>query len=279
MIGDAGDSGSPGVSGDPALRDPGSGPAEGAIGGGGDGANAGDRGGAAAPTVPLPTAPGLTDVAPAPEAPAPPLADSFFTIWLQPRVTLRRIVARDPGYMVVPIVALAGIPQLLAAMPQAAEGRPLGTVLLIGLLCGPLFGFLGLYVAAWLAHAAGHRLLHGRATQRELRTAIAWSEVPHVLALPLWLLATPVFGAALYTGTRGDLFQSPLYVLFVAANALLQVWGLVIASHGVAEVQGYASAWKGFWNLVLGALLLAAGLAAFTLAAILVTAIVMRIAG
>jgi hypothetical protein len=203
-----------------------------------------------------------------------PLAESFLTVWLRPRETVRRIVARKPTYMVLAIAALGGIPQVLAAFPATDQRASLDVILLAGLLLGPFLGVFSLYLGAWLTGLSGRWFLAGRASGVELRTALGWSGLPHVVALPLWLLATAAFGAQMYTARSELLTGSPVYLLFALTNLALQLWGLVIASHGLAEVQGYASAWKGFWNLVLGfllalAVLLAAGLLLLVLALLL----------
>jgi len=215
-----------------------------------------------APGSPAPSAFGPGAPQPEPE-PLPPsgdpdhagLAESFLTVWLRPRETVRRIVARDPRYMVLAIAALGGIPQLLATLPRGDRALPLDTTLLAGLLAGPLFGMAGLYFGGWLTRLAGRWFLRGPAGGVELRAALGWAALPHVVALPLWLLATAAFGAELYTAGSELIFRSPIYALFALTNLALQVWSLVIACHGVAEVQAFGSAWKGLWNLVLGFLL------------------------
>ena len=166
-------------------------------------------------------------------------------------------MARNPAYAVLPLAAVGGITQILSSAARRGEAdfSP-GAILLTALIAGPIFGIVALYLAAWLTRLTGTWWLHGRAGTRELRTALGWASLPHVLALPLWLLATALFGAALFTeGVLELLSRSWIYALFMLAGVILQLWGVVIASAGVAEVQGYGSAWKGFWNLVLAALI------------------------
>ncbi len=214
------------------------------------------------PRTPASPAPPVPAPAPNPEdAGGPPgdgaLEDSFLTVWLHPRATIRRIVAADPSYAVVPLAAIGGISQVLAsASRRDMPGLSLGGILLGAFAGGPLFGVFALYVGAWLVRLTGRWWLHGEARPEELRAAFGWGSLPHVVALPLWLLATAAFGLALYAESGFDLgARSPLYILFTLAVAVLQVWGLVIASAGVAEVQGYRSGWKGFWNILLALLL------------------------
>jgi len=211
---------------------------------------------------------------PVPTADEPGLEESFLTVWLQPRATIRRIVTVDPTYWVVPLAAFGGITQVLSSASRETPTRSLATILLGAVVGGPLFGVFALYVAAWLTRLTGRWWLHGLATPDELRTALGWANLAHVVALPLWLLATAAFGMALFTESGGELAsRSTVYVLFAGAVVGLQVWGVAIASAGVAEVQGFRSAWKGFWNILLAVLLVVAAGVAVTIAATLVLAV------
>ncbi len=209
-----------------------------------------------------------------PDAGRPPddvaLEESFLTIWLHPRATIRRINTGNPTYWVLPLAAIGGIAQVFAsASRRDLPDITLGAVLVIALIGGPIFGVVALYLGAWLTRLTGRWWLHGQARPEELRAAYGWASLPHVVALPLWLLATAAFGEALYTQSGGELAAlSPVYVLFTLAVLVLQVWSLVIASAGVAEAQGYRSGWKGFANILLVVLLVLAA----TLSVVLVLA-------
>ncbi|HEX9107654.1 MAG TPA: hypothetical protein VF832_10510, partial [Longimicrobiales bacterium] len=164
----------------------------------------------AQPPQPAAAAPGapLSPVAAEPQSAGDDVAleESFLTIWLEPRATIRRIVLRDPTYRVLPLAAAGGITQVLSS---AARGREAnlspGGILLTALIAGPIFGIVALYLTAWLTRLTGGWWLHGRAGSGELRTALGWASLAHVLALPLWLLATALFGAALFRETTFDL--------------------------------------------------------------------------
>ncbi len=220
------------------------------------------------------------DVAPSGYPATPPpsdqpggLEEAFLTIWLHPRATIRRIVSVNPGYGVIALAAIGGITQVLAsASRRDVPGLTLGTALLGAFVGGPVFGVLALYVGAWLTRLTGRWWLHGQARPDELRAAFGWASLPHVVSLPLWLLALAAYGEALFTETGGELAGlSPVYLLFTLAVVVLQIWGIVIASAAVAEVQGYRSGWKGFANILLALLLFVAVIAiVFVVLALLV---------
>lgn len=188
-----------------------------------------------------------------------PLSDSFLTIWLQPRDTIRRIVRRNPRYFVIALAAIAGITSSLSSMPGRSGGAEdsVRQLLLVAFLAGPLLGLLGVFLGGWLVRLTGRWLLEGRGGAREVRAALAWGELPGVVALPLWLLATAAFGTAVLAQRTFDLVgASPVYALFAISIVGLRTWGLILTAHTVAEVQGYRSAWKGLLNLLLAVLLI-----------------------
>jgi len=206
--------------------------------------------------------PGAAGGGPPPSlAGAPPpeggLEHAFLTVWLHPRATIRRIVTVDPSYGVVPLAAIGGITQVLASMSRRpGADTSLANLLLGAVVGGPVFGIFALYAGAWLTRLTGRWWLHGQGSPAELRAAFGWASLAQVVMLPLWLLATAAFGLSLYTESGSDLAaRSPVYALFAGAVVVLQIWGVVIVSAGIAEVQGYRSGWKGFWNLVLVLLL------------------------
>jgi hypothetical protein len=197
---------------------------------------------------------------PPPDAEDAALADALLEVWAHPRRTIRRIVARDPRYLVVPLAALGGIAQAFATMANRGGGERLSLagVLVVALLGGPLLGVVGLYVGGWLVALTG-RWLQGVATVREVRAALAWASLPESVALPLWLLATAALGRALYDQTTADLVAGGgLYALFVIAVSALRLTEIVLGANTVAEVQGYRSVWMGVLNLLLAGLTFAA---------------------
>ncbi len=118
----------------------------------------------------------------------------------------------------------------------------------------------------WVLRWSG-RLLGGHAGPRELRAAIAWSGVPYIASMVLWIPELLLFGDELFTTATPRLDAAPglqaVLLGFVAVEVLATAWAFVVFLKCLGEVQGF-SAWRALLNLLLPGLLigLAIGLGA-----------------
>lgn len=179
----------------------------------------------------------------------------WVAIWTRPRATIRQQVERDPEAWVLALVAVAGVGHLLSDASARSYGdrMDLPTLLVMALLVGPLFGILGAYVGGWLLRWSG-RLLGGSARPAEIRAAIAWSGVPYVAAMLLWIPELLLFGEELFTEATPRLDAAPelqgLLLVFVAVELTAALWAFVAFLKCLGEVQGF-SAWRALLNLLL----------------------------
>ncbi|WP_437185937.1 YIP1 family protein [Planctomicrobium sp. SH668] len=188
----------------------------------------------------------------------------FNTMWLQPRATIRQLIETDPTRHVLLLAALSGISEFLNRCASLHIGdiekiTQQSIVLGAGLL-GPIAGLLSLYITAFLIRFTG-RLFSGVATTAQLRAALAWGSLPNIFTLLLWGLLLNNFGKDLFVsgGFKGEYtaFQLNLFQTSLTIMAICNVWGIILISKSVAEVQGYRSACAGLANIILGICLLA----------------------
>jgi Yip1 domain len=179
----------------------------------------------------------------------------FLTIWTRPRATIRAIVNTDPHRHIVPLAILGGIVQTLdrASQRNAGDKLPFAAILGMAMLLGPVGGLLSLFVGGWFLGLTG-RSLGGRARPEQLRAAIAWSFVPVLATIPIWIIQLGFFGRELFTRETPTLDANPTLGLVLLATGMLEaalgLWSFVILLKGVGEVQGF-SAWKALISLVL----------------------------
>lgn len=186
--------------------------------------------------------------------PTEPL-NPWFSIWVKPRATIQQIVDTDPRRLVLVLAAAQGILQTLdrASSRNLGDQISLPVILAIVLVAGPLFGWMSLFISSALVRWTGG-WIGGRATGEHIRAALAWSGVPLVWALALWVPRLALFGQELFTRATPAMHASmPLLVLFGvfgAVRVVMAVWVLVIQLHCLGQVQGF-SAWKALGNLML----------------------------
>ncbi len=160
------------------------------------------------------------------------------SIWWKPQATIKSLERRDDRSYVHLLAGVGGISSAIATLGPAKDLHWLA-IIVIALALGPLIGLVRLYVNGALFDWTG-RLLGGRASQRSLRTAIAWASAPEVLALPILLAAIAAFGPAFLpalAGTAGS--DNPGIIAVSVFASILFVWALVIAVRTVGAVQGF----------------------------------------
>jgi hypothetical protein len=114
----------------------------------------------------------------------------FLTIWTRPRATIRGIVDTHPTLHVIPLAMISGVVQALnrASMRNAGDQLSTSTILIGALIGGSIGGLLGLYIGGWFVRITG-KWLGGQARGEEVRAAIAWSGVPVLVTIPIWVIS------------------------------------------------------------------------------------------
>lgn len=181
-----------------------------------------------------------------------PMPNPWISIWHEPRLTIERIVARDPKYCVLLLASLSGIAQTLDGAVERSLGDDVPWPFLLGTAAigGPITGLLGLFVGSWLLKLTGG-WMGGRGDALRIRTAIAWGSAPIVWGLLLWIPLLLVFGQELFATETPLMDSSPgllaLYVGFAALDVVISVWSIVVFLHCLGQVQGF-SAWRALGN-------------------------------
>ena len=179
----------------------------------------------------------------------------WFSMWAHPRRTIRQIVATNPDRLVVFLAAAGGIVEALTNASSDSKGdhMSLQAILLTALIGGPIMGIIGLWLGSILLRWTGG-WIGGQADSRHVRTAIAWSNVPQVWGLLLWIPAILLFGAELFTTAtpiiEASSLLSALYLVFSVGTMAIGIWSFVVCLHALGEVQGF-SAWKALLNTIL----------------------------
>jgi hypothetical protein len=177
------------------------------------------------------------------------------TIWVKPRATIARIVLENPNRALWVLAGIYGFSSLLNMFQSASLGAalgPLGLLLLAVVLC-PIWGFIAFSIWSWLVQITG-KLFGGRGSFAAVRCAYAWSCVPFVVNIPLWILMMLLFGRQLFLNfPEGHLLndgQVALLFFILISKVILAVWSLVIYINALAEVQQY-SILRSILNIVL----------------------------
>ena len=195
------------------------------------------------------------------------LLNPWFSMWLHPRRTIRRIVETNPDRLVLLLAAVGGIVEALinASSDSKGENMSLQAILLTSLIGGPLMGVIGLWLGGALLRWTGG-WIGGQADSRRIRATLAWANVPLVWSLLLWIPALLLFGAELFAAATPILdastMLSGLYMVFSFGIGIVSIWAFVVFLHALGEVQGF-SAWRSLLNSFLALLVFLVPLFAF----------------
>ncbi|PLR84373.1 hypothetical protein CVD25_22175 [Bacillus canaveralius] len=182
----------------------------------------------------------------------------FLSILVKARLTIRQLTSGEQKSRVLPIAMLNGIITLFTSLISSEYPSPWSwfpTLMMIVLL-GALAGIALLYIYGFLFFIAG-KPIKGKASQKEIRTAYAWMNIPSFWAFFAWLPAIAFFPEQLFTGQlltqESNIF---LTLILLCASLFYSVglcWSIVLLMIGLSEVQRF-SIWKAILNILIAAI-------------------------
>jgi hypothetical protein len=179
----------------------------------------------------------------------------WFSIWTQPRQTVRSIVKKDPKFRFALLSAIYGLPMALNLAQNFSLGVrvPLWAILTGSLIVCTLLGMIGISISTWLLHVTG-RWIEGKGTYQTIRTAVTWSNVPNVVTILMWMILLCVFGQTVFNRQFSEApfvgYQAGIIFIVFLIQVVISIWGFIILLQGLGEVQGF-SAWKALLNVLI----------------------------
>ena len=172
----------------------------------------------------------------------------YFTIWTEPRATIRRIVDSDPTRNVVALPAISGAISALESQWSKALANngnlsvlwPIWVAFSVAIWAAlsVLFLFMSAAVLRWSGS-----LLGGVASNVEVRAALAWSQVVGIAGAIILLIAV-LMGVSIPQATPGSLpHLDPAFDKVMVVEGVLAIWGFVVSLKCIAEVHRF-SAWR-----------------------------------
>ena len=190
----------------------------------------------------------------------------YKSIWLSPRPTIQFIVDTNPTYLVLVLAALVGVYGGLSSASAEGWGYNLSAFwLFIGIvMIVPFISIIGLYLGAALTRWTG-KWLGGSATQQQIRAAYAWSYIPMIAAMVLYIPLLMIYGFDLFAFSGNVILPEadpmvprqvgPLIIFVAIVETVLCVWSFIVSLHCLGQVQGF-SAWRALGNQILASLVL-----------------------
>lgn len=184
----------------------------------------------------------------------------WLSIWTKPRATISHIVAQNPNRSIWILAWIYGFCSLMNMFQSLEMGTKLNTaaILLLSIVVAPLWGWVSFTVWSWFVSVVG-KWFKGQGSFQAVRASYAWSQVPIILNIPLWLLMVILFGHQLFLNFPNahllpDTLVTLMFVILVA-KVVLAVWSLVIYLNALAEVQSF-SVLKAILNLIVAGIIM-----------------------
>jgi hypothetical protein len=188
----------------------------------------------------------------------------FFTIWTEPRATIRRIVDTDPKRNVIALAAIGpAIGALAGQWSKAMQNNanlsvlwPLWVAFIVAIQAA--LGVVFLFILAAVFKWSGS-LLNGVASQVEVRAALAWSQVIGIVG-EIVLLISVLMGIPIPHQTPGTIPQiDPAFYKILFVEGILGFWGLIVSLKCVGEVHRF-SAWRALAAMLIPPLIALVGI-------------------
>ncbi|HUX73522.1 MAG TPA: YIP1 family protein [Steroidobacteraceae bacterium] len=165
----------------------------------------------------------------------------LYDVWLRPRRVFRELAATPISRTDYLLGAAQGIVSWLALSRAQSAGADTGISAILGkaLVAGPIAGILGLYLMTAVYLRLGRRAA-GVATRPQVFHVLAYSGVPLLVSLALWLITALLAGKATFMQTpHADLapFVALLLRMQFITHVLLIGWSLLLQVMGFSEVE------------------------------------------
>lgn len=167
----------------------------------------------------------------------------WISIWTKPRQTISEIISTNPNRSLWVLSAIYGFSALLNLFQSGSIGYNPLAVFIFAAILAPFWGYFVFAVWSWVVMFIG-KLFKGQGNYQTIRAAYAWSNVPLILNIPIWILMGLMYGRQLFLNFPDGylLTNGAVTVLFflLMGKVVLSIWSLVIYVNTLAVVQQYS---------------------------------------
>ncbi|WP_234447802.1 YIP1 family protein [Viridibacillus soli] len=182
----------------------------------------------------------------------------FFSIWLNPKKTVRFVLEeKSIGYAIM-FAILSGIAGSFIGIldTELYPMLPIWGIVLLCTLLGPIFGLLSVSVSSLVIWLFG-KLFGGQATYKEMFKGLSIGGIPEIWLFPfmfIWMAFSPV------TYFKNDIVPGDVSFTIIAvvasiASIVIGIWQIVINVAIVSEVHRF-STWRAVLTIFIPGLIL-----------------------
>ncbi len=177
-------------------------------------------------------------------------------IWIKPREVIRYILDTNPTRLVLLLASIEGIYEIFVSLPNLYISFNSTTVfytsIIVSIIFGIIWGIIKLYIYAPLLRWSG-LIFKGRATNIQLRTVIAWANIPSILIFILFIFRLLFIGREVFNNysttdvNSSSTLSSNMLLVF---GLIILLWTIVIWLKSLSEAQCFSVS-KAFWSSII----------------------------
>ena len=183
------------------------------------------------------------------------MASPWLSMWVHPRQTMQQILDTKVNKGLYCLSWIYGFQFSLRLCQELSIGAYLNAwwIILIAAVAALPLGWIAFNISAFIFQIMG-KLIKGKGSFTQIRSAVAWGNLPLIFTCLFWIAMTAVFGNYLFfegfyevpfTGGEGILLSVNFLIMIVFG-----IWGAIIFLHALGAAQGF-SFWMALLNLVL----------------------------
>lgn len=180
-----------------------------------------------------------------PNLPSTEKLNPFLSIWLRPRKTFLSLFPRFMDRHIIALAAVFGFLNILNQAAQDGQGDFLAVeiIFFVAIIIGPLGGYALLYVLSTYLRWV-FTWFKGRVETRDIRLVMAWSLLPAILGLTLWVPFMLIYGQGWFSSTVSVSSSLVLTLIPLLTNLqyLLFGWSIVLLLIGLATITDFSEA-------------------------------------
>lgn len=183
-------------------------------------------------------------------------SNPWITMWAKPKETIRKIIKINPNHNLFVLSIIYGFGSLLSLAQGLAIGfhYNLITILIGALILSPIWGYLVFSISSFFIFLTG-KWLKGQGKFKEIRCAIAWSNLPMIINLFFWIILFFLFKEDIFKDFSNSIvfsdFQKITLFGILVFQLIISIWILVLYINSLAAVQKF-SIGKSILNIIIG---------------------------
>jgi transglutaminase-like putative cysteine protease len=187
--------------------------------------------------------------------------NSWLKCWFRPRQTIVRECNNGSKITFIILICLLGLSSTMDNLVFGLPDKkfPIEWIWVGLIIIGPVSGVINVFLWGWFLSFTG-RWLDGTANAWTLRRVVAWSNVPAIAGMLVYMALFFIMGNKLFYENTNILDEGYMFMSFFMGAFLILItivmWRVVIHIGMIAEVQGF-TIWRSIANIVVAFLMLA----------------------